>query len=338
MSVVLWITTQGQHPPYRGWHLRRARPWSRSRSPAQISHLLPHPFLLESRTRTPIRVRSPTRMMERYDCNCCDRIPGASAPQEGREEPPGACHVRGCGRCFQRSVTRARLRVYHTCGAVATMQKGYRSDGTDDPSPGDDATNEPTILRPEEVAFLHAEGQIRPDRPRRRDARTAQGVRREGGGGVADAHRAAGRGLRLPRAERRGQEHDDEDADGPRLPDERARCRCSAARSATWRCKRRVGFLPEQFRFHEWMQAAEFLDFHGQLYGMGAAERRRRIPEVLGTRRPGGRGAQPPEDLLEGDAPAHRPRAGGDEQPGARLPRRADRARSTRSGGARCAT
>ena len=45
--------------------------------------------------------------------------------------------------------------------------------------------------------------------------------------------------------------------------------------------KRMVGFLPEQFRFHEWMQAWEFLDFHGQLYGMSARERRRRIPEVL---------------------------------------------------------
>jgi ABC-2 type transport system ATP-binding protein len=45
--------------------------------------------------------------------------------------------------------------------------------------------------------------------------------------------------------------------------------------------KQRVGFLPEQFRFHEWMLAAEFLDFHGQLYGMAAAARRRRIPEVL---------------------------------------------------------
>lgn len=45
--------------------------------------------------------------------------------------------------------------------------------------------------------------------------------------------------------------------------------------------KRRVGFLPEQFRFHEWLKAGEFLDFHGQLYGMSAADRRRRIPEVL---------------------------------------------------------
>lgn len=45
--------------------------------------------------------------------------------------------------------------------------------------------------------------------------------------------------------------------------------------------KRRIGFLPEQFRFHEWLKAGEFLDFHGELYGMTSAERRRRIPEVL---------------------------------------------------------
>ena len=45
--------------------------------------------------------------------------------------------------------------------------------------------------------------------------------------------------------------------------------------------KRRIGFLPEQFCFHEWLKAGEFLDFHGQLYGMPAAERRRRIPQVL---------------------------------------------------------
>ncbi len=55
----------------------------------------------------------------------------------------------------------------------------------------------------------------------------------------------------------------------------------------------RVGFLPEHFRFHEWLQAAELLDLHGRLYGMDAATRQRRIPEVLAlvglsehTRRP----------------------------------------------------
>jgi ABC-2 type transport system ATP-binding protein len=43
----------------------------------------------------------------------------------------------------------------------------------------------------------------------------------------------------------------------------------------------RVGFLPEHFRFHEWLQASEFLDMHGRLYGMSKAARRKRIPEVL---------------------------------------------------------
>ncbi len=45
--------------------------------------------------------------------------------------------------------------------------------------------------------------------------------------------------------------------------------------------RRRVGFLPEQFRFHEWLRAEEFLDFHGTLYGLPKVERRRRIPEAL---------------------------------------------------------
>ena len=43
----------------------------------------------------------------------------------------------------------------------------------------------------------------------------------------------------------------------------------------------RVGFLPEHFRFHEWLQAAELLDMHGRLYGMDVATRHRRIPELL---------------------------------------------------------
>ena len=43
----------------------------------------------------------------------------------------------------------------------------------------------------------------------------------------------------------------------------------------------RLGFLPEQFRFHDWLRADEFLDFHGKLAGMTSDVRRRRIPEVL---------------------------------------------------------
>jgi len=43
----------------------------------------------------------------------------------------------------------------------------------------------------------------------------------------------------------------------------------------------KMGFLPEHFRFHEWLTAAEFLDLHGRLYGMSREERRRKIPELL---------------------------------------------------------
>ncbi len=45
--------------------------------------------------------------------------------------------------------------------------------------------------------------------------------------------------------------------------------------------RRRIGYLPENFRFHDWMTGEELLEFHGRLAGMPAAERRARIPEVL---------------------------------------------------------
>jgi ABC-2 type transport system ATP-binding protein len=45
--------------------------------------------------------------------------------------------------------------------------------------------------------------------------------------------------------------------------------------------RRRIGFLPEHFRFHEWLTGEEFLHLHGSLYGMPAAELRRRVPELL---------------------------------------------------------
>ncbi len=45
--------------------------------------------------------------------------------------------------------------------------------------------------------------------------------------------------------------------------------------------RKHIGFLPEHFRFHEWLRAREFLDFHGQLLGLSPEERRERIPHVL---------------------------------------------------------
>src|SRR6478672_5575448 len=32
--------------------------------------------------------------------------------------------------------------------------------------------------------------------------------------------------------------------------------------------RRRIGYLPELPNFHRWLQAREFLEFHGRLYGM----------------------------------------------------------------------
>jgi ABC-2 type transport system ATP-binding protein len=45
--------------------------------------------------------------------------------------------------------------------------------------------------------------------------------------------------------------------------------------------RRRVGYLPENFRFHDWLTGSALLEFHGRLAGLSAAELRERIPEVL---------------------------------------------------------
>ncbi len=43
----------------------------------------------------------------------------------------------------------------------------------------------------------------------------------------------------------------------------------------------RVGFLPEHFRFHDWLTAAEFLTVHGRLYRMDAPRLRARMDLLL---------------------------------------------------------
>jgi ABC-2 type transport system ATP-binding protein len=47
------------------------------------------------------------------------------------------------------------------------------------------------------------------------------------------------------------------------------------------RARALVGYLPETFRFHDWLTGSGLLEFHGRLAGLTTAERRRRIPEVL---------------------------------------------------------
>jgi ABC-2 type transport system ATP-binding protein len=43
----------------------------------------------------------------------------------------------------------------------------------------------------------------------------------------------------------------------------------------------KVGFLPEHFRFHDWLTAEEFLTLHGRLYGMPPARLKARLTELL---------------------------------------------------------
>lgn len=43
----------------------------------------------------------------------------------------------------------------------------------------------------------------------------------------------------------------------------------------------KVGFLPEHFRFYDWLTPTELLKLHGRLYGMSTAKLRDRVPTLL---------------------------------------------------------
>ena len=45
--------------------------------------------------------------------------------------------------------------------------------------------------------------------------------------------------------------------------------------------RRQIGFLPEHFRFYEWLTAEELLSVHGRLYGMSKPKLGERIPGLL---------------------------------------------------------
>lgn len=47
------------------------------------------------------------------------------------------------------------------------------------------------------------------------------------------------------------------------------------------RVRARVGFLPEHFRFHDWLTAIEFLKLHADLYHMSKTVTEKRVPELL---------------------------------------------------------
>jgi ABC-2 type transport system ATP-binding protein len=45
--------------------------------------------------------------------------------------------------------------------------------------------------------------------------------------------------------------------------------------------RQKAGFLPEHFRFHDWLTAFEFLKLHAELYRMSSGAIQRRVPELL---------------------------------------------------------
>ena len=45
--------------------------------------------------------------------------------------------------------------------------------------------------------------------------------------------------------------------------------------------RRRIGFLPEDFRFYDWLTATELLELHGRLAGLTPQRARSRAPEAL---------------------------------------------------------
>ncbi len=45
--------------------------------------------------------------------------------------------------------------------------------------------------------------------------------------------------------------------------------------------RRKIGFLPEIFRYQDWLTGEELLSFHASLYKMSTAEKKHRIPVVL---------------------------------------------------------
>ncbi len=47
------------------------------------------------------------------------------------------------------------------------------------------------------------------------------------------------------------------------------------------KARAKMGFLPEHFRFQDWLSGREFLRFHGRLYGLAGGVLTRRIEELL---------------------------------------------------------
>ena len=72
----------------------------------------------------------------------------------------------------------------------------------------------------------------------------------------------------------------------------------------------RIGFLPEHFRFYDWLSASELILFHGRLCGLAEDTLRRKIPQLLERVGLGSAEQQAYPQLLQGNDAAGRLGAG----------------------------
>jgi ABC-2 type transport system ATP-binding protein len=62
----------------------------------------------------------------------------------------------------------------------------------------------------------------------------------------------------------------------------------------------RIGFLPEHFRFYDWLSASELLLLHGRLCGLAEDTLRRKVPQVLERVGLGGQHSKPIRSFSKG--------------------------------------
>ena len=124
---------------------------------------------------------------------------------------------------------------------------------------------------------------------RNRDARAHQGLPRRLLAAASvprarrpDARGRARRGVRLPRPQRRRQDHHAEAADAAGLPDRRARATILGRPVGDVDVKRRIGYLPENPYFYDYLTAEELLDVLRRPVRLhGARSGRTRVARLL---------------------------------------------------------
>ena len=88
--------------------------------------------------------------------------------------------------------------------------------------------------------------------------------------------------------------------------------------------RQRIGYLPENPYFYDYLTAEELLDYFAQLFGYSAADRAKRVSALARSRRHRRRAPAAAAEVLEGDGAARRHCAGAHQRSRGGLSRRAD--------------